>query len=421
MAKKTEIEILDKLNQINWDFEDYNSTKYPLDINSIPWYPATFPAPIPKYLIALLSKKNDLVLDPFGGKGTTCIEALKQKRKFFYNDLNPHAVFIMRCILDAIDYQGDEKRLKELLNNDRSILHANSPDKLFREPYPGKNIDITNNLFEKDSLSKILQRGINSEVVFWFHKTTIEQLVAIFDLIQSCNDSGLGIRKLAFVSILKEVCSQRGHFSYITDNCKPKQIKYYDAVSAYLEMLERIILACIDFKRQYKIINSNDDCNNMIKESYVHFGNAKSLSQLKDKTVDLVVTSPPYLCAQDYILTMRLNNLFYPDDGFVNLPFKEIAPRRLRRKPDIVESYYKDIEIVVSEIHRVLKRNSYFCLVLGQGKGQVSENERIVQKVSDDICQKGFVKLFQKTRTINYRTNRIGGVNQEDIIVFRKK
>lgn len=421
MAKKTEIDLLDKLNQINWDFEDYNSSKYPLDINSIPWYPATFPAPIPKYLIALLSKQNDLVLDPFGGKGTTCIEALKQKRRFFYNDLNPHAVFIMRCILETIDYQGDEKDLKALLNNDKMTLHANSPENLFREPYPGKNIDITNNLFGKDSLSKILQRGINSEVVFWFHKTTIEQLVAIFDLIQSCNDSGLGIRKLAFVSILKEVCSQRGHFSYITDNCKPKQIRYYNAVSAYLEMLERIILACIDFKRQYKFININDDCNDMIKESYVHFGNAKSLSLLNDKTVDLVVTSPPYLCAQDYILTMRLNNLFYPEEGFVNLPFKEIAPRRLRRKPDIVESYYKDMELVIGEIHRVLKRNSYFCLVLGQGKGQVSEDEKIVQKVSKNICQKGFVKLFQRTRTINYRINRIGGVNQEDIIVFRKK
>ena len=76
------------LSQINWNFPDYNSTKYPLDINSIPWYPATFPAPIPKFLIALLTSEGDIVLDPFGGKGTTCVESLKQNRVSYYNDLN---------------------------------------------------------------------------------------------------------------------------------------------------------------------------------------------------------------------------------------------------------------------------------------------------------------------------------------------
>ena len=82
MVKRAEDEILQSLNIINWEFKDYNSAKYPLDINSIPWYPATFPAPIPKYLIGLLSEPGDMVFDPFGGKGTTAIEALKQKRKF---------------------------------------------------------------------------------------------------------------------------------------------------------------------------------------------------------------------------------------------------------------------------------------------------------------------------------------------------
>ena len=80
--------IIQTLNKVNWDFSDYNSSKYPLDINSIPWYPATFPAPIPKYLIALLSNKEDFIMDPFGGKGTTLFEALKQDRNCIYNDIN---------------------------------------------------------------------------------------------------------------------------------------------------------------------------------------------------------------------------------------------------------------------------------------------------------------------------------------------
>ena len=60
-------DVLQTLQGINWDFSDYNSSKYPLDINSIPWYPATLVPPIPKFLIALLTKPGDIVFDPFGG------------------------------------------------------------------------------------------------------------------------------------------------------------------------------------------------------------------------------------------------------------------------------------------------------------------------------------------------------------------
>ena len=76
--------------------------KFPLDINSIPWYPATLPPPIPKFLIALLTKDNDIVFDPFGGKGTTAIEAIKQNRRFCYNDLNPYAVDIITEMVNII-------------------------------------------------------------------------------------------------------------------------------------------------------------------------------------------------------------------------------------------------------------------------------------------------------------------------------
>ena len=52
------------MEKINWDFGDYNTSKYPLDLNSIPWYPATFPAPIPKLLIGLLSIENQYKANP---------------------------------------------------------------------------------------------------------------------------------------------------------------------------------------------------------------------------------------------------------------------------------------------------------------------------------------------------------------------
>jgi len=45
-------------------------------------HPAPFPVELPYRLIQLYTFKNDVVLDPFVGSGTTCIAALKTKRYY---------------------------------------------------------------------------------------------------------------------------------------------------------------------------------------------------------------------------------------------------------------------------------------------------------------------------------------------------
>ena len=45
-------------------------------------HPAPFPEELPYRLIQLLSFKDDIILDPFMGSGTTAISALKSKRNF---------------------------------------------------------------------------------------------------------------------------------------------------------------------------------------------------------------------------------------------------------------------------------------------------------------------------------------------------
>jgi site-specific DNA-methyltransferase (adenine-specific) len=45
-------------------------------------HPAMFPEELPRRLIKLFSYKNDIVLDPFNGAGTTTLVALKNRRRF---------------------------------------------------------------------------------------------------------------------------------------------------------------------------------------------------------------------------------------------------------------------------------------------------------------------------------------------------
>jgi site-specific DNA-methyltransferase (adenine-specific) len=51
-------------------------------------HPAVFPVELPRFFIKLLSPEGGLVLDPFGGSGTTGIAAFKEKRNFILIDNN---------------------------------------------------------------------------------------------------------------------------------------------------------------------------------------------------------------------------------------------------------------------------------------------------------------------------------------------
>jgi DNA modification methylase len=62
---------------------------------------ATFPEEIPRVCIAAGSRPGDIILDPFGGSGTTGQIALSLGRKIVHVDLNYHDLAIQRMGLNA--------------------------------------------------------------------------------------------------------------------------------------------------------------------------------------------------------------------------------------------------------------------------------------------------------------------------------
>jgi site-specific DNA-methyltransferase (adenine-specific) len=51
-------------------------------------HPAMFPEELPRRLMKLFSYKNDIVLDPFNGAGTTTLVARKLRRRFIGIDVS---------------------------------------------------------------------------------------------------------------------------------------------------------------------------------------------------------------------------------------------------------------------------------------------------------------------------------------------
>jgi len=68
-------------------------------------HPAPFPEELPHRLINLFSFKNDIILDPFLGSGTTCIAALKNNRNYVGYDINQQYIDLANSKISEIKNQ----------------------------------------------------------------------------------------------------------------------------------------------------------------------------------------------------------------------------------------------------------------------------------------------------------------------------
>ena len=66
-------------------------------------HPAPFPVELPKRLIELYTYKDDLVLDPFCGAGSTCVAAKQAGRHYVGYDIKPEYVRLAKCRLKEAD------------------------------------------------------------------------------------------------------------------------------------------------------------------------------------------------------------------------------------------------------------------------------------------------------------------------------
>lgn len=69
-------------------------------------HPAPFPEELPNRLIQLFSFKNDIILDPFIGSGTTAVSALKNERKFVGYENNKEYIQLAQKRIEPLKMQS---------------------------------------------------------------------------------------------------------------------------------------------------------------------------------------------------------------------------------------------------------------------------------------------------------------------------
>ncbi|MDI6752565.1 MAG: hypothetical protein QME07_06955 [bacterium] len=168
-----------------------------------------------------------------------------------------------------------------------------------------------------------------------------------------------------------------------------------------------------------KMIASVEDYNNAIKKHNLKIGKTKIIEgdtrkiNLKDESVDGIITSPPYSIALNYVANdaHSLKALGYDLDK-IKEDFIGVRGTGLNK----FELYDKDMEKAYSEMYRVLKKDKYCVIVIGNVtfEGQeINTTQNVI-----DYCEKIGFKAIKKIEKIIYGLYNV--MQKEYILIFQK-
>lgn len=168
-----------------------------------------------------------------------------------------------------------------------------------------------------------------------------------------------------------------------------------------------------------KMIASVEDYSNAIKKHNLKIGKTKILEgdarkiNLKDESIDGIITSPPYSIALNYVANdaHSLKALGYDLDK-IKEDFIGVRGTGLNK----FELYDKDMEKAYSEMYRVLKKDKYCVVVIGnvtfQGQ-EINTTQNVI-----DYCEKIGFKTIKKMEKIIYGLYNV--MQKEYILIFQK-
>ena len=382
-------EVRQELESTDWAFADADTSYLSHDIHP---YPAKFIPQIPSKAIQLLSSRGELVLDPFGGSGTTALEALRMGRRAVSIDANPLSALVGRVKTARID-----EGVKTALRGVRAFLNTqlrdlpSSPHALLEE-YGEWIPDVPN-------LRK------------WFAPESTAELAMVRMAVDRLEGAARDIAMLALSRIVVSASFQDSETRYAS---KPRDVEPGVTLRMYLATLDAV-------GRRV------EQTAPLIRYGVADFRTADSrelrTSLLPDESVDLVVTSPPYGNATDYHLYHRFR-LFWLGEDPVALGRIEIGSHlRHQREKTGFPDYVEDLVPCMEGIWRVLKPGRYAFIVVGDSvyKGETFDTAERLADMSEGL---GFDRTALVPRPLPKDRRSFSAVarraTEENLLVMRK-
>ena len=331
-------------------------------------FAAKFPPQLPRLFIQELTQPGDIILDPMVGSGTTLVECLLLRRRGIGVDIDPLAVMISQCKITKLN--KDTLIKAAYLVCRKAYLKSARHSPLLGVPRK----EIWNELITKFD-SKTLEF-----IKFWFRPQTAIELSYITEAIEE-EKFDENIKTALKVALSAIIVTKSGGVSLARDLAHSRP---------HRDISKKIPNAIQAFKRKVEAIARGISSLPTYKtEIEVMKGDARRLS-LDAETVDLIITSPPYAIAIDYVRAHKFSLIW------LGYPLSELARNRIkyigtekrhkiihktgvpeidefilnlvdidRRRGSMVAKYFSDMQLVMTEMYRVLKPGRLAIIVVG--------------------------------------------------------
>ena len=389
--------------------------------HAIFYYPAKFIPHVVRYALRSFTKEGDWVVDPFAGSGTVGVEAYLCRRNSFLLDLNP-------------------------------LLNHMIPLKIYDKK----------RTLKKESLCQMLERMESSKnhfvpewsnIKYWYRSEILEVLSKYWGFVKNSE------RDIYTSIIESSLLKMSKHFSY-AEHRTPKLFKSKSKLR-YIEELGREdwagrLKAMIDDRSLETLRNINDfvmtsSYNNSIEKPApplrVEFSGGVDSSYFTfRREFDCLITSPPYLQAQEYMRTAkldlfwlgykeedirRLSRLEIPyrkADRLIQTPTLERIRSELTRKDllGLLDSYFCHTINALENSMAQLKSNATACIFIGNPliDGNKVEIWRILKEYFTDngySFEKVYEDRIKSRQLFGARKNKNpDGMKSEFLLILRK-
>ena len=327
------------INELNqWD-ENWNKFKKELPHQQAPlskrnWgdplhslcsYQGKLKPSIANMLVSIFVPSNGSVLDIFAGVGTVPLEAALQGKKSYGFDISNPAVAISRAKLSKVSKEKTSEIIQDL---EKYILNGNT---------------------QEDALKKAQGFGFNKKLVDYFHPNTLKEILLAREYFKTIGFD-TPEKSIVFASILHILhgnrpyaLSRRSHG--ITPFAPSGEFEYKNLIIKLKEKINRSL--------QYV------DRKNFIEGS-IYFQNALKTWPKEIKSLDAIITSPPFFDSTRFYLSNWMRIWFA---GWDEINFKTDSV-------DFMENLQKkDFSVydsIFKQARERLKMDGVFILHLGK-------------------------------------------------------
>ena len=347
-------------------------------------FPAKFFPELPRYLVQRYSSKGGTVLDPMCGSGTVVLESLLNERKAIGIDIDPIARLITKTKTTPLHGNDLRDSTKKLLKSIQTRYDEPNTTPLLPEFHYRDN---------------------------WFRLFVLEELAIIRDCIfEEASKEGLSDIKdffqVVFSSIIRDVSNADPACTRTVIRKKQKRkISPGETISKFSDALETQVDSMNQFVESLQFLDHH--------KVNLPEGSATSMPIL-DESIDLAITSPPYINAVDYPRTHQLEMYWldfikdgplsqmkrnyigtetvYKNEyeslqttGFATVdPLLEEIYRLDPRRSFIVFKFIEDMTKQLSETYRVLRPGGHYCLAIGSNliRGVNVESHKMLSEIA---------------------------------------